>query len=296
MTDPTPTSHNAPDSRDNLMHRLTSLRQHVAFPPTPDLAASVRAELDGRQRPPVTATPPRQWGRRRPFGTLATFAVILVLVATLAVPTTRAVVAGWLDRVDLPGVRIALVDETEPATEPPSPVGTMLLLGERVSLTDAAARAPFALKVPTGETLGAPDEVYLRQVEGGALVSLLYLPRPDLPEVGTTGVGALLMQFQSAQGAELIVKGVLREESLLPVRIGTGDGYWIRDGRLYIAPDPTGDIPVDTGTSRPSGNVLLWQESGVTYRLETALDRAPAVAVAEDLVSLSPTPAVTDRS
>jgi hypothetical protein len=89
---------------------------------------------------------------------------------------------------------------------------------------------------------------------------------------------------------------VLNEESLVPVRIGTGYGYWVRDGRLYIAPDPGSYGRFGTGASRPSGNVLLWQEGGVTYRLETTLDRAPAVALAENLVTLSPTPTATDSS
>ena len=41
---------------DDLGRRLTELRPHVVFPPAPDLAASVRADLDRRGSHLVAAT------------------------------------------------------------------------------------------------------------------------------------------------------------------------------------------------------------------------------------------------
>ena len=276
---------------DDLERRLTELRPHVVFPPAPDLAASVRADLDRRGSQIVTATthPGRRWPDWR-IALAAGAAILVLLVIVLAVPPTRAAVAGWLDRIDLPGIRIEFTGDSAPPTEPASAVGMTILLGERVSLTEAAAQAAFPLKVPSDATLGAPDEVYVRQVEGGALVSLLYLPRPELPEIGTTGVGALLMQFQSTQEVALMVKSVSEAEPPIPIRFGEGYGYWVRNGRLYIAPDPSAPPQFVPTGARPSGNVLLWAEGGVTYRLETAIDRAPAVVLAESLVTFPPTP------
>lgn len=296
MTDRPPISPGAPEPMDDLAQRLRGLEQHLAFPPTPDLAASVRAELDRVSRPPVTTTTTpghARWRQRQ----VAVAAILIILVAlSLAVPPARAVVAGWLDRIDLPGIRIEVTRDGEPTAEPASAVGTTLLLGERVSLPDAATQAGFPLKVPGDDTLGGPDEVYVRQVEGGALVSLLYLPRPGLPEIGTTGVGALLMQFHSTQEIELMVKGVREEEPPVTTRIGDDYGYWIRNGRLILFPDPADPLTFDNPAGRPSGNVLLWQDGAVTYRLETGLAREPAVAVAETLVHLPSTPAATDLS
>lgn len=291
MTDRPPFSPGAPEPTDDLAPRLRALGQHLAFPPTPDLAASVRAELDRGGRSRVTTTTNARWRHWRVALTAVAAILVLVPVMTLAVPPARAVVAGWLDRIDLPGIRIEVTRDGEPTAEPAGAVGTTLLLGERVSLSDAAAQAGFPLKVPDDDTLGglgAPDEVYLRQVEGGALVSLLYLPRPGLPEIGTTGVGALLMQFHSIEEIELMVKGVSEMDTPIPVRVGDAFGYWVRNGRLYIAPDPSAPPEFDPVGPRPSGNVLLWAEGTTTYRLETALTRDAAVALAENLIGVAP--------
>ncbi len=86
---------------------------------------------------------------------------------------------------------------------------------------------------------------------------------------------------------------MIGEEGFMPVRIGASDDYWIRNGRLFIAPGPADSLMSDIGASRQSGNVLLWMEDGVTYRFETALDRAPAVAIADGLVPMA-TPNATD--
>lgn len=282
------------EQTDDLEQRLRHLRQDVVFPPTPALASSVRAELDHRPRraggPGNQATDRFGW----PRWALAGLAAVVTLVVTVvAVPASRAVVFDWLN---LPGVRIELVgeDESEPPA-PPSGVGMTLLLGERMTLAEAATTMPFTIRIP-GQTresaLGAPDEVYVRRVDRGVLVSLLYLPRPGLPEIDDTGVGALLMQFRTAEEIDLVVKGVVGSESVESLRIGDQHGYWVRDGQLYIAPDPAGYLPIYDGTTRPSGNVLLWADGGVTFRLETALDRTAAVILATSLLPFDGTPPI----
>ncbi|MBA2278050.1 MAG: hypothetical protein H0W06_09840 [Chloroflexia bacterium] len=271
-------------STDDLEQRLSHLRHHIAFPPTPDLAASVLAEIDRRRTIPTG-------GAHRSHRWALAGVVVALVVALLAVPKTRAVVTDWLD---LPGVRIVLIDDAPTGTmPPPSAVGMTLLLGERVTLAGAAAEAPFAIRLPAGDSLGAPDEVYVRHVEGGALISLLYLPRSGLPEIGETGVGALLMQFQTEEDVQLLLKSVMGSGDVLPVRIGTAAGYWVAGGRLtVVAPDPSQPVFNETD-ARSTGNVLLWAEGGVTYRLETALDRNAAIALATSLPPLVLTPTVS---
>ena len=77
----------------------------------------------------------------------------------------------------------------------------------------------------------------------------------------------------------------------MPVHVDACDGYWIGNGRLYLAPDPADPLMGDLDGPRLSGNVLLWTEAGVTYRFETALDHAPAVTIVEGLVPMTTPPA-----
>ncbi len=80
----------------------------------------------------------------------------------------------------------------------------------------------------------------------------------------------------------------------MPLHVNASDGYWIRNGQLYLAPDPADPLMDGIGVSRASGNVLLWTKAGIIYRFETALDRVPAVAVVEALVPIA-TPSANEH-
>lgn len=266
----------------DLERALADLGANLAYPPTPDLAATVRARL-------ATEPAPRRpfrliaWPRTAPAPRRALLAAAMVLLfvtaALLAViPDARSTVAEWFG---LDGVRIVVVDETP--TPAASPVGTNLLLGERVTLAEARARVAFDLVLLDPSTVGEPDEVYVREVASGMMVSLLYRPRPGLPEAAETGVGALLMQFAGGERTEVLAKKVASDTVPLTVRVDGAPGFWIYgSSALVIDPDPSIGFAVEPG--RPSANVLFWQRDGVTYRLETDLLRADAIRLAETVV------------
>lgn len=276
---------------DDLDAALAGLRSAVAFPPTPELGPAVSRAI---ATSPVVApraarsVPALGWPRGI---ALASLALILLLGAALALSgDLRSAVA---DRLGLPGIRIELVDEaptrtpvmptegTPSPTSTGSPVGPTLLLGEPMGLAQAQAAVPYVIRLPAA--LGAPDEVYLRQLTDGPMVALVYLARPGLPSAAETGVGALLMQFPAGEDSADIAKKVLiGQGNLVEVMVGEEDGYWVTGAsELTILEDPSASYRDDP--SRPSANVLLWAAGGITYRLETALSLPDALTLAASL-------------
>jgi hypothetical protein len=121
------------------------------------------------------------------------------------------------------------------------------------------------------------------------MVTLLYRPRPGLPEAEETGVGALLMQFPATSDIDQIVKRVtMGTGSVISVMIDGADGFWVMgSSELVISQDPSaGFAPV----SRPSADVLIWEQDGMAYRLEVNLLMSDAIAIAESLQPPASTP------
>jgi len=58
--------------------------------------------------------------------------------------------------------------------------------------------------------------------------------------------------------------------------VGGNDGYWISGPHDLVLRTPTGERRFLV-----QGNVLLWQDGDTTFRLETALAEADAIALAE---------------
>lgn len=120
---------------------LRELGRQVEFPPTPDLASSIRGRLER----------PRRWLRP---AAIALAILVVAIGAALVVPPARTALLDWLG---LRGVSIVRVDEL-----PPTPPIGELDLGRRVTLDEA----PSWTLVPDDE----PDSVF---VEDGT-VNLLW--------------------------------------------------------------------------------------------------------------------------
>jgi hypothetical protein len=263
----------------NVEVALHELAVVVEFPPTPDIASAVRARL--AERPVV---PPRRgwlppWPR----------AVAVVLLALLVLVLAGLAVA---DRLGLRGVTIVQVTEVPTAvptaapeptragvpTPTPPPPGAALGLGNLASLAEARSRASFALLLP--EALGEPDAVY---VNGADQVSLVYAPRPGLPPAPQpAGVGLLLTEFRADIDASLFQKGVPPTARIESVRVGGNQGYFISGApHSFFVREPNGNVRDDR--SRLAGNTLLWEQNGITNRIESALGRDGAIRIAESL-------------
>ena len=258
---------------------LVEVGARLAFPPTPDLSVAVRARL--------AAGPPRRpavWaalGSRPRLAMLLAGAAVMLLAALLGVsPGARDAVADWLG---MRGVRFFSTAETPTVSPTPPAASTRsaLLVGTRVSLETARERVAFPIRLPALPGLEAPDEVYLNTAPAGGLVSLLYEPRPGLPAARDTGIGLLLTQFRGT-AEPFIQKGLPAGARLEPVSVGGARGYWIEGApHVLIYRDERGAVHEER--ARLAGNTLLWERDGITYRLETALARDDAIAVAVSL-------------
>jgi hypothetical protein len=287
--------HALPDA--DLEAALRGLGPSIAWPtaevPTgePDLAAAIRARIEAgpvnpELEPPTwIGWPVRGWARRP-----ARRAVVLALAALLVL----AAIAGAVG-LGLPGLRIILGQA--PGNPPPSAspavstgassspggLGASLRLGEALDPTDRDAldaRAGFAVALPADPTLGAPAAAYVDDARGGQ-VTLLWPSGGELPATIEPEVGLLIGQFRGAVNEGFFVKAAGGGSTVERVRVDGHDGFWVSGDPHVLFWDGPGGTFDDA--RRWVGDVLLWSDGAITYRLESALGRAAAIRIAASM-------------
>ena len=243
-----------------LEERLLDLGTVVAFPATPPVAALVADRL-------------RQPRRRVWFGRPVSRALLLALVATVLLVGIAAALG-----IGLGGLRLVF----GPA---PSPLPSMLAgpgLGEPTTLAEASDTVTFSLRVPRLSGLGDPDLVYLADPPAGGAVTFLYREREGFPADPSTNVGLIVTQFRADIGPEVFEKLIISGVRVTPTDVGVNDAWWIAGGEhFFFYRDAQGNV-VDT-TLRLAGDTLIWEDAGVTHRVEGAPSLAAAIRVAESL-------------
>jgi hypothetical protein len=240
----------------DLESRLSALRDEVAWPPTPDLAAATVARIAAE---PARRARPR-W-LRGPRLAPALSIVLAVVVATgvllAASPGVRARVADWLG---IGAVRVERVERLPAAR----PAGDDLGLGRLTTREDA--RRATGLPVPAVAALGPPAGVYTVNTDVGTSVSLVWPARPSLPP-SADGIGALLTVLPG-DALPIVRKLIDPSVRVRDVRVGDAPGLFV-EGRHVLVPP-----------RRLAGNTLVWTAGAATYRLETelALDAALRIA------------------
>ena len=141
------------------------------------------------------------------------------------------------------GAAVTLVDRLPPLMSHRS-------LGRPIPL-DAA---PFRLLLPSGRR---PERVYA--ADGG-----YWLRYP----------GLLLFEFQSGGGAEVLKKAALGRTTVEYVQVRGEPGIWIGARHAVYLP---GGPPV------AAGHALIWQHGPLTLRLEAAIGREEALAIARSV-------------
>ncbi len=249
-----------------LERGLTDLGRHLAWPERPDLAAAVRAEIEGAAVVPLR---PRR-GRR---AAVLAAAFLLMLAALLA--ASPGIRAALLELFRLPGARIEVERTPSPAPAPmASPSLEDLVPGRRVSLAEARRTAAHGVVFP--KALGRPDEVAVFGTGDDAVVTLAWRARPGLPAADETGYAVLLTEFR-ARPQEDLIKKTAEQTQVIPVVVDGEQGYWI-EGPHSVLVRRGGSIVEDQ--ARLSASSLLWTRDGVLLRLETDLTRAEALALA----------------
>jgi hypothetical protein len=234
-----------------LERELQALATHVDLPQAPDLTAAVRERLVRPARRPL---------RRRPL-VIAIAAAVLALAAALAVPPARS---ALLDVLHLGGVEVRRVPEL-PATSP----NARLAPGKPVSLSTARRRADFPIATPADCDFCDPV-LFDGSIPGGRVTITWPGVRPRL----------FLMQFRGA-ATPFVDKMATARTAVRSVTVDGLAGYWIAGSpHAVVFTDEAGRTLFGRRLAR---NVLLWEDDGVTYRLEGDITLARALQVARSL-------------
>ncbi len=253
-----------PDPADALVLELEDLGRRLTAldPDADDVVSRALAQIER------TARRTRAW-RRAGVGAAVAAAIALVV---LVIPAARHAVA---DLLGIGGERI-----TRTSSPLPSNLGTRFDLGRSIAVADARRDAPAPIAFPKG--IGAPDAAFRGRPEGGS--SFVWEPSARLPRVFDSDVGLLLTVFPGRLEQPLVEKMVPPGTTIEAVAVDRAAGYWLGDGvHEFFYIDARGEPqPL---TARLAANTLLWARDGVTYRLESTLDRDAALAVARQLTS-----------
>jgi hypothetical protein len=226
-----------------LEQRLTALGRVVEWPQTPELALRVAPRLEPR-------------GRRRAVPRRAlvfALAVLLLAVAVaFAVPSARTAILRFFG---LHGVTIERVDRLPPAEERPLGVN----LGRVVPADEVEHAVGFRPLLPP---VAHRPTFY---VSGGFVSVLLATPKP-----------VLLTQFAASAGGPGLLKKLAGAGTFVTgVTVNGGFGLWIR-GKAHVFISPQ-------APPRLAGNVLLWEQGPLTFRLEGHLTLAEALKIARSI-------------
>jgi len=216
-----------------LERALVQLGRELDLPPEPDLRSRVRERIERRPRYRRALVP----------------ALALLLVAlgiAFAVPDARSAILRFFH---IGSATIERVETLPPARERPLTAG----LGPALSLRDAEARSgvTLVLKGPR------PQRFY---AQPGLLATVLRYG----------GAPVLLAELQGDQTG-IVKKLAGPGTSVEPAPIGSF-GLWLSGGRHLLIWE-TGAGEVRQQETRLAGNVLIWTESGRTFRLEAPLDQ-----------------------
>jgi hypothetical protein len=261
-------------SDEHVEERLRDLALHLPPRPTADLLTAVLE----RVAQPDGATPSDEhWARlRRPV--LAAAALCLALVAAYALlAPVRDATASVLRLV---GIDIHHADSgaRPPTLSPP----VRAELGKRVTVADVSAEAGFAVPMPHTPALGDPDEAYV--VDRGAyqVVTLVWREREGIPIAPASGASALLSVFRGAPPVDDWVRKILYEGAQASqVSVNGGVGVFVSGPQSVRYVGGNGDL--HEALPRLSANSLIWQQDGVTLRLEAAVGADEALALAESV-------------
>lgn len=270
----------------DLEDRLRLAAANLSYPPTPDIASQVHDQL---------LVPVRSRGIPMRRLAWAAALVIILLAGLLAVPGVRAQVLEFLQ---IGIVRIFLVEPTpaptllpntqvppavnqpgpgnsSPVTATPqrpvsTPLASLLDLAGETSLEEAARNADLPIGLPAyPPDLGLPDRVFLQKL-GGQMLVLVWLDPADADKVRLS-----LHQFSETDDPYL---SKIRPVTVLETTVAGNPAVWAEGP--YILKYRNGDIGI---VRLIEGHVLIWEQAGITYRLETDLPVEQAVQIAESL-------------
>lgn len=192
---------------------------------------------------------------RRPARRLAWALALLlgVLIVALAIPPVRAAVR---DLLQIGAVQVELGGATPTAALSQGP------LGAETTLAEAENKLGVSITLP--ESLETPDRV-LQQEFGSTRAAILVWRDPDL-------------SLHLITDPDLTFRFIKSVERIEQVSLHGREAYWIAEPHVLAVGEQ------DLLTQRVvEGNVLIWMWGRFTLRLETVLDKAQALLMAEQI-------------
>jgi len=265
--------------RELFEQRLISIANRLDYPRTPDIAAAVMTRLRPSTRPRFTA--------RKLAWSLT---IILVLISSvLSIPTARAAIIEFIQigivrifprptEPPIDTIGTATPQAITPMTVTPSLLSSTLVpslsqLAGETTLAGAQRRVNYSILLPTyPPDLGQPDYVFVQDAEGEMTILVWLDPRqPDQVLMSLHFVPLGSWAIDKAEPKVIEETDVNGQRAIwatgpYPLRLYNGD----LDFRRLI-----------------DGQVLIWAEGDITYRLETGLSLEEALKIAE---SLQPVP------
>ena len=207
------------------------------------LADVVVARLADGHRPTDWRLDPRRLRQ------LAAAILVVTLAALAALPPTREAIADWLG---VGGVRITQTDQPPPTGRPDRPPSPTL---PPTALDDVAADLSFDVRRADPALAGPPLAVAVDPRVATGVLEIRYR-------------AFTLVQLASAPGEPPVLdKFVGGGTSVRPATVDGHDGFWLSGEPHeigFIGPDGR----LDADSVRRSGNVLVWEDAGVTSRIE----------------------------
>ncbi len=252
---------------DVLLHASAKA---FAYPRTPNIAAGVFIRLDDEGQSHAIAGSFIDSLRQtfaRPALRVAAAVLLVAAVAVgsaLAVPQSREALADFFG---LSHVKI----EIGPVLGPPPPVLSPASFAEPATLGSAQDRVDFAIRLPAIDgTRMTPDAVYVEGRSPGAEVVITVYEAEDFD------------LYQSANGF-FGKGGIPTSDVIQDASVSGQEAIWISfGGHIASSLDGQGRVFIETERTVERAT-LLWEETGVTYRLETSLSLEEAIRIAESL-------------
>jgi hypothetical protein len=136
------------------------------------------------------------------------------------------------------------------------------------TLEAAQASLPFLIRLPDyPDDIGAPERVFLQ--ENGAMVILVWIDPADPHK-------ARLSLHEIGPGSILV--GKFEPHVIQETQVNGRYAVWVQGP--YLVQLTNGSIEFRRTVE---GNTLIWEENGITYRLESDLSLEETVKTAESL-------------
>jgi hypothetical protein len=256
---------------DQLERTLRDLGANLQVATGRDLTAHVMDRIGGGPD-----TPPRA-SRDRPVGLLVAAAVVLIAFLLAFAAPVRSAVASMLEFVGI-DIRHSDVGASPPAPSPP----TNSELGQPVSVAEVSQAAGFVVPVPRTGELGSPDEAYLLDGGDHQIVTLVWRRADDITVSPASDAAVIFSVFQGGPPqVEYLEKILFQGSRAHKVAVNGNLGVYVDGPQTVLYLSTNRDV--EEAQSRLSGNSLIWQQDGLTFRLESALGQQASVAIAESV-------------